>query len=102
MLGIHVRFHYPVFRYSLDYDRRMTYVIFKGSKTRNRNPALDLPTRIFSKKKIPTPRVKSFRPPVGLSRSPETHLLADSQTSGLLVTTRQPLGLRRDYGIARA
>src|SRR5467141_4138215 len=27
MLGIHVRFHYPVFRYSLDYIRRMTYVI---------------------------------------------------------------------------
>src|SRR5437016_8362499 len=25
---------FPLFSYSLDYDRRMTYVIFKGSKTR--------------------------------------------------------------------
>jgi hypothetical protein len=24
---------FPLFSYSLDYDRRMTYVIFKGSKT---------------------------------------------------------------------
>src|SRR5439155_22511338 len=94
---------FPLFSYSFDYDRRMTYVIFKGSKTRHRNPALDQPTRIFSrKKKIPTPRLKSFRPQGPIQISRDTAPPSQLRASGLLVTTRRPLGLRRDYGIACA
>src|SRR3989442_9703613 len=87
---------FPLFSYSLDYDRRMTYVIFKGSKTRNRNPALDQPTRIFSRKKDLNAAREIFSPPPAGAcpdlQRPTSQ--ADSRTSRLLVTTRQRPGLR--------
>src|SRR5207302_9254391 len=89
---------FPLFSYSLDYDRRMTYVIFKGSKTRNRTrspvpePGADLnrftkqaseATKFFQKKKFFTSR-EIFSPPRGLSSSPDTHRPSNSRASRLL------------------